>query len=278
VMRIAAFTVDVDRDVNLPANGNKRALSKCHVGDREEVRFDSALRGLAMICEALEELGIAATFFFEGDTLLHVSKLIDVRDLMSKHEVACHGICHEDITGESTGIRLADAEVDQVIDDGREIVRRTLARDPLGFRAPYQHIDSRTLEILEKRGFLYDSSMTVAIEEHAIRPWKAHGGLWELPLAQGKDERGRRIVSYLWPMHEGKRSPADYVEIASKVRSGALVLATHSWHVAETYGQGILSPSSIRSNLQSVRDVLEGTMAQGMEFITLQALVGRMEA
>ena len=79
-------------------------------------------------------------------------------------------------------------------------------------------------------------------------------------------------------MHEGKRSPADYIKMASKVRSGALVLATHSWHISETYGQGMLSQDSIKSNLQNVRAVLEGTMAHGMDFITLQALVSRTEA
>ncbi len=277
-MRAVAFTIDVDRDVNLPANGRKQAISKCHDGNLEGARFDSSLRGLVHLCSLIEDLGIRATFFFEGDTLIEISKSLDVRDLLSGHEVACHGMCHEDITGESTGLPLSDAEVEQMLDDSRDILWKAFAREPVGFRAPYQHIDGRTLQLLRKKGFLYDSSMTCAIAgEGGILPWKTPESLWELPLAQGKDERGRRIVSYLWPMHEGKRPPQDYVRLAGGVRSGALILATHSWHLGETYGKGLLSEDELRSNLRNVRMVLEGIMAKGMEFSTLYDLVTKME-
>jgi peptidoglycan-N-acetylglucosamine deacetylase len=277
-MRVAAFTVDVDRDVNLPANGKKEALSKCHIGNSEEIRFDSSIRGLSHLCDVLEKARIRATFFFEGDTLLHISKNMDVRQLLSKHEVACHGVCHEDITGESTGIPLTDVELGQMIGDGQDILRRVFARDPTGFRAPYQHIDQRTMDLLQKKGFQYDSSLTIKInEDGSLRPWKVSGKLWEIPLSQGKDDRGKRIVSYLWPMHEGKRVPNDYIKMADRMRSGILVLATHAWHMTETYGHGMLSESSVRSNLENVQMVLEGIMAQGLEFITLEDVVKRME-
>jgi peptidoglycan-N-acetylglucosamine deacetylase len=276
-MRVATFTVDVDRDVNLPANGKKQALSKCHSGNREEIRFDSSIRGLSHLCDVLEKARIRATFFFEGDALLHISKNMDIRQLLSKHEVACHGVCHEDITGESTGIPLTDVELSQMIGDGQDILRRVFARDPTGFRAPYQHIDQRTMDLLQKKGFHYDSSLTINInEDGSLLPWKVSGKLWEIPLSQGKDDRGKRIVSYLWPMHEGKRVPNDYIKMADRMRSGVLVLATHAWHMTETYGQGMLSESSARSNLENVRMVLEGIMAQGLEFITLEEVVKRM--
>lgn len=278
-MRVAAFTVDVDRDVNLPVYGKKQALSKCHDGDREEIRFGSSMQGLTLMIEILEEVGIKATFFLEGDTLLHIARNMDVRELLSRHEVACHGVCHEDITGESTGVPLTDLELEQMIGDGRDILRKVFARDPVGFRAPYQHIDQRALNLLERKGFLYDSSMTRPFNEEdgGLRPWKVSGDLLEMPLAQGKDERGKRIVSYLWPMHEGKRAPEEYIRMAAGMRSGVLVLATHSWHVAETYDRGVLSQSLVNSNLVNLRQVLDGARAQGWEFLALEDLARTWE-
>ena len=273
LMRVAAFTIDVDRDVNLPVTGKKQAISKCHDGDREEVRFDSSLRGLRLILETLQEMRIKATFFMEGDTLLHIQRSTNVRELLSKHEVACHGVCHEDITGESTGVALDDAELSQMIDDSREMLRKAFGYEPLGFRAPYQHIDQRTLDMLGRKGFLYDSSMIKVLDgERSIHPWKVSEGMLEMPLMQAKDMRGKTIVSYLWPMHEGRRAPEDYVNMAAGMRSGALVLATHSWHVTETYGRGLLTESSIGFNLANLRQVLEGFKLEGLEFHCLADL------
>jgi len=272
-MRVAAFTVDVDRDVNLPAKDRMQALSKCHDGEREETRFDSSTRGLTLLVRLLDELGISATFFFEGDTLLHISKQANARELLASHEVACHGVCHEDITGESTGVPLTDHELEQMLDDGSKIVRDVFGVDPIGFRAPYQHIDGRALEMLQRKGFSYDSSMTKAVDgEGDLRPWKIAGDLVEVPLAQGKDAHGKRIVSYLWPMHEGKRAPSDYIDMAHGMRSGTLVMATHSWHVVETYAGGLLPQGRVEHDLNALRQVLEGITAQGWKFRKLEEI------
>jgi peptidoglycan/xylan/chitin deacetylase (PgdA/CDA1 family) len=272
-MRVAAFTVDVDRDVNLPVKGKKQALSKCHDGDREETRFDSSRRGLQLLIRMLEELGIEATFFFEGDTLLHISEAENVRKLLAGHEAACHGVCHEDITGESTSAPLTDQELGQMIDDGHDIVKKAFDRDPVGFRAPYQHIDSRALRLLQHKGFLYDSSMTKAVgSKGVIRPWKVAGDMMEMPLAQGNDAHGKKMVSYLWPMHEGRRVPEDYIGMAERMRSGVLVLATHSWHMVETYGKGMLSKDEIKYNLDALCQVLDGAKTQGWEFLKLEEI------
>lgn len=271
-MRLASFTVDVDRDVNLPRQGKREAGSKCHDGDRDEVRFASSTRGLRLLVEMLEETGIKATFFFEGDTLLHVARLLDVRELLSKHEVACHGVCHEDITGEATGVAMTDLEISQMLDQGRDILSNIFARDPVGFRAPYQHIDQRTLSLLPKKGFLYDSSMTKEVneEDDSLHPWKVAGDLLEIPVARARDREGRRIVSYLWPMHEGKRLPSDYEHLTAGVHSGVLVFATHSWHIVETYDRGLLSDASVQINLDNLRRVLERARDEGMEFLPLE--------
>ncbi len=273
-MRYAAFTVDVDRDANLAEKGRYEAGSKAIDGSDTKPRFASSGKGLRMIAELLEELGIRGTFFLEGDALRDIARHYDVRALLQKHEVACHGICHEDLTGESTGICLGGEQIGDVAIESRSIVQDIIGRVPTGFRAPYQHIDEIGLSALVKNGFSYDSSKTEVMVDGKIGPRVLDSGIMEVPLACWKDKQGRKIVSYLWPMHEGKRAAEDYVELASSFRSGYLVLATHSWHLAETFKQGPLDSRQSTSEVEKTRMVLEGMLDQGIRFQTIEEFLG----
>ncbi|MGD1061214.1 MAG: polysaccharide deacetylase family protein, partial [Methanomassiliicoccales archaeon] len=233
-MRYAVFTVDVDRDVNVAEQGRYDAASTVRGEEASSFRTESSARGLSMIVDLLEELRMKATFFLEGDTLRSIDKKVDVRRLLSAQEVGCHGVCHEDITGESTGICLTGPEIESVVSDSVSIVEDVVGRKPMGFRAPYLHTNSETLAILAREGFKYDSSKTADVKQGRVGPYLLEEGLWELPVARGLDAKGKRIVSYLWPMHEGKRRPDDYLDMALGVKKGCLVLATHSWHMVET--------------------------------------------
>jgi len=276
-MRCAVFTVDVDRDVNLPEKGRYGAISKPCINGDCAPRFSSARMGLELLVDLMDELGIEGTFFLEGDTLRAIVKNVDVRGLLKRHEVASHGICHEDLTGEDTGICMTDLDMALLLEDSVAVVRDICGRRPMGFRAPYLHIDQRGLRMLAKMGFLYDSSRVKNIEKGTIRPWKIEGRLLEMPIASGIDQAGNRIASYFWPMHEGKRRARDYCELASSVKEGALVYATHSWHVVETYEKGRMGKADIVKNLADVRKVLEGVMDSGMGFVTLEHLARDME-
>ena len=63
-------------------------------------------------------------------------------------------------------------------------------------------------------------------------------------------------------MHEGKRAPSDYVEMAAGM--GDFALATHSWHMCERRGRGIMDASEERSNAARVREVLAGILDLGL--------------
>jgi peptidoglycan/xylan/chitin deacetylase (PgdA/CDA1 family) len=273
-MRYAAFTVDVDRDANLAEKGRYEAGSRAIAGSETIPRFSSTWKGLQMMVELLEELGIHGTFFLEGDALRDIARHCDVRALMQRHEVACHGICHEDFTGESTGICLTGDQITDVAKESRSIVQDIIGRAPIGFRAPYQHIDVIGLDALAKAGFSYDSSMTETLKDGKVGPRELDNGIREVPLACGKDRNGKKIVSYLWSMHEGKRTAQDFIELASSFRSGYLVLATHSWHLAETFKQGLLDSRHSASEVQKTRKVLEGMLDQGIRFQPIEEFLG----
>ena len=99
-MRRAAFTVDVDRDVNEPRVGRWRRCSRsCPMP-----RFTSTARAWGVLVDLLNELDIRGTFFLEGETVERWSEersLLGI--LLDGHEIAAHGYAHEDLTGESTG-------------------------------------------------------------------------------------------------------------------------------------------------------------------------------
>ncbi len=273
-MRYAAFTVDVDRDANLAERGRYEAGSRAIAGLDTTPRFASSGKGLRVLSELLDDLSIHATFFLEGDALRDIAHHADVRELLRKHEVACHGVCHEDFTGESTGICLTGEQVGQVSKESRSIVRDILGRVPTGFRAPYQHIDDIGLGALAKAGFTYDSSKTEKMIDGKIAPKELDSGLFEVPLACGKDGQGKKIVSYLWPMHEGKRTADDYIGLASSFRSGYLVLATHSWHLTETFRSGPLDAKQCKIEVGKTRKVLEGMLDQGIKFRKIEDYLG----
>ncbi|MDD1744166.1 MAG: polysaccharide deacetylase family protein [Methanomassiliicoccales archaeon] len=269
-MRYAAFTIDVDRDANLAERGRYEAGSRALEGSDTFPRFASSEKGLRLIAGLLKELDIRGTFFLEGDALRDIARHTDVRSLLNGHEIACHGVCHEDFTGESTGICLSGEQVGDVARESRTILHDILGRKATGFRAPYQHIDAVGLGALAKSGFSYDSSLTENMIDGKIGPRRLDSGIMEVPLACGKDGKGKRIVSYLWPMHEGKRSAGDYLELAASFRSGLLVLATHSWHLAETFARGPLDSNQIDSEVEKTRQVLAGILDQGIRFVTIE--------
>ena len=94
-MRTLCFTVDLDRDVNEPVFGSVCAASKDR-GEGNSPRFASAGKGTEKLVELFDELGIRATFFAEARTL-HRSGAFS---LIKGHEVALHGMDHEDFSGE----------------------------------------------------------------------------------------------------------------------------------------------------------------------------------
>jgi hypothetical protein len=118
-----------------------------------------------------------------------------------------------------------------------------------------------------QRGLRYDSSLFGDVGP-GLRPYRLEGELLEVSLAQGRDAAGKRLQSYLWPMHEGRRPPEDYDQLLTEHADGLLVLADHSWHIAESLG-GELGPERLERETSKVRMVLESALDAGIEFETV---------
>jgi peptidoglycan/xylan/chitin deacetylase (PgdA/CDA1 family) len=267
-VRDVAFTVDVDRDVNLACQGQSCSISKMRDGDSSP-RFTSSARGLNGFLEVLRDTGVKGTFFWEGRSAEIISREIDLRTLMKGHEVGLHGYDHEDFSGQETGVVLDRPEVREVLDRAEGALDRVFGRERRGFRAPYQRTSEPLMAELAERKYLYDSSDTVCLEKGVVRPYRRDGGLLEAPVCWARDHKGKKIVSYLWPFHEGKRPIDDYLDLMDRFEDGLMVLATHSWHPVESFGGGLRCEKDILQEMADLRRLIDHGQETGVRFVGL---------
>ena len=245
------FTVDADRDVNIPIPGSVAAGS-INRGSGTGPRFSSSERGMSVLVDLLDDIGVRGTFFLEGRT----AEMADC-SVLSGHCIGLHGYDHEDLTGAQTGI-VPDAE--EVLRRGYGAVSDTVSR-PTCFRAPYMTVNPEVLSAVRGLGITRDSSFYTPVGG-PTDPYEIEG-MTEYPVPKMKDATGRTIAAYLWPMHEGKRVPSDYVSMAEGLSH--LVLATHTWHMVETREGGVMDEAWVSENSDRVRQVLEGILDLGFE-------------
>ncbi len=273
-MRRMAITVDVDRDVNQACKGKMAAVSSPLHGS-DEPRFSSSRKGLELIVAILNDLGVRGTFFMEGTTALEISKVVDVAELLQGHEVACHAYDHEDLTGTDTGLRIEREDIDDVLEKSLDVLDSLFGEERRGFRAPYLHASDDLMDSLKAHDFLYDSSVVEEMREGVIRPYLTRNGLPEVPIASSKDGKGKKIVGYLWPLHEGKRPIADYVRMIDDFKDGLLVLSTHSWHPVENFCIGQQCELDVQKGMDDFRELISHALNGGIEFVTVAGHVGR---
>lgn len=240
------FTVDVDRDVNVQIEGSQAAGSLDR-GQGTSPRFASTEKGLAILSDMLDDLGIRGTFFIEGRT----AETVDC-SILSGHCIGFHGYDHEDLTAVD-GPRL-------VMDRGFTAVRDNVSK-PVCFRAPYMRTNDSVIDELVRLGIRHDSSVYA---DPSTQPYNVKG-VMEHPVAKGTDDQGKTIAAYLWPMHEGKRRPEDYMALARACGDADLVISTHSWHMVESRDSGPMPSDMVQSNRAQVEDVLRMLMDDGFE-------------
>ena len=264
-MRALCVTVDLDRDVNILMPGSTAAGS-IDRGSGTGPRFSSSGKGLSLLADLFDEMSVKATFFAEAATLRRTDA-----GLLSGYEVGIHGAEHEDITAiESTDGKRS------IIREAADAVKDATGRAPECFRAPYMKADEETLRLLPEFGIRSDSSSYVRMSASLI-PRRTGYGVWEMPVPEGTDAAGKKISAYLWPMHESKRKPEDYIRMASLMEEGVFVIATHTWHIVESRERGMMSEDDSKQNLGNVRRVIEGITDMGMRPLTITEVRKIME-
>jgi peptidoglycan-N-acetylglucosamine deacetylase len=117
---------------------------------RESGKF-RGVEEMGKILDIFGKYGIRATFFVTGQVLERYGSR--VKSWAEDYEISCHAFTHRfwnTLNKEERGKELSDFI---------RLYYDIFNRNPIGFRAPSHIIDQDGIELLEKSGFLYDSSI-----------------------------------------------------------------------------------------------------------------------
>lgn len=133
--------------------------------DLHGTSFKGISAGIPNLIKILDKYKIKATFFVTGDVLRSYPKYFKKLKKQG-HEIAIHGYRHERLDD------LSNLKKEENIRKSVELYKKIFNTYPKGFRAPQHSIDEKTLELLKKYGFKYDSSLTPWNFYHIIFFWK----------------------------------------------------------------------------------------------------------
>ncbi len=115
------------------------------------VDAERGVEDLPKILSIFKKYGIKATLFVTGEILKEKSDLF--RRLSKTYEISCHTFSHRFWN------EIKTRERQKELTDFIKLYRRIFRGQPKGFRASSHIIDEDGLRLVEKNGFLYDSSI-----------------------------------------------------------------------------------------------------------------------
>jgi peptidoglycan-N-acetylglucosamine deacetylase len=168
--------------------------------------------GLGRVLKLLEHHAVPATFFVPAHTATSFPEA--ARSIVGAgHEIAAHGFVHE------SPVALTRAEEVELLARSEEVLARVTGEKPSGYRSPAWDLSPHTMEILEERGYLYDSSL-MADDFTPYRPRRSDAvteegfirgpecNLIEFPVAWELDDYPYfQFMSR--PINQGLREPAE---------------------------------------------------------------------
>lgn len=135
-----------------------------------------AQSGVPRIVKMLDRYQVPATFFMTAvDAMLHPEMVAAIRK-SGRNEIGVHGWIHE------FPPRLAAGEEERLLDQAIEYLTRASGTRPLGYRAPSWAFSDVTLDLIQKKGFLYDSSLQALDEPYEIVSRGKPTGIVELAI------------------------------------------------------------------------------------------------
>jgi len=223
------LSFDVDNESYLLAGGetSPTTLSAADFG---------AESGLPRILQLLDRYHLPASFFIPAVSAVLHPEMIPAIIKSGRHEIAVHGWIHESLPALNNA-----AEEERLLNQAIEYLTKASGRRPVGYRAPSWEFSPYTLALIQKAGFLYDSSLMAMDEPYEIVSNGADTGLIELAIDwtltetpylgrggtmpsperlfqlyreefDGAYEQGTLFVLTLHPHVTGHRAPMHYLE------------------------------------------------------------------
>ncbi|MFV0431733.1 MAG: polysaccharide deacetylase family protein [Alphaproteobacteria bacterium] len=202
-----AVNLGVDFDAQSIWDGSFNLLSPAYMSRGE---FGAEI-GAPRLLELFKKYGITTTWFIPGHTMDTFPEICK-RVLDQGHEIGCHGYVHENPTNASY------EEETKVMAMALQSFENLGAPKPVSYRSPYWDFSPNTMNILEKNGFKYDSSlMGNDLHPYHPRPVTTHSDkanefgppseVIELPVSWFLDDFPQ--VEYLTGGQEGQRPTRD---------------------------------------------------------------------
>lgn len=132
--------------------------------------------GTPRILKILDRHNVPATFFVTGvDAMIHPEMLQAIMK-SGRNEIGIHGWIHE------FPPRLAESEEERLLDKSIDSLTKATGKKPVGYRAPSWAFSPVTLDLIRKKGFLYDSSLQSLDEPYEVMSRGKATGLVELAI------------------------------------------------------------------------------------------------
>lgn len=165
-----SLTFDTDTEAPLLRDGNTSptTMSASEFG---------AASGMPRILKMLDKYQVPASFFMTGvDAMLHPEMVAGILK-SGRNEIGVHGWIHE-----FTPRLGSEAEEERLLDQAMELLSKVSGKRPVGYRAPSWAFSPYTLDIIRRKGFLYDSSLQALDEPYEIVSKGKPTGLIELAI------------------------------------------------------------------------------------------------
>jgi len=164
------LSFDVDNESYLLARGetSPTTLSAADFG---------AETGLPRILELLDRYQVPASFFIPAVSALLHPEMIPAILKSGRHEIGVHGWIHESLVALNS-----ESEEERLLNKAINYLTEATGKRPVGYRAPAWAFSKYTVGLLQRSGFLYDSSLQAMDEPYELVSNGEPTGIVELAI------------------------------------------------------------------------------------------------
>lgn len=290
-----AICLDIDRDAPFAVSGIPHGvclpyhdLSPKIWKDPEKFVLKGTLIGLKQLLTIFNEYKLPFNFFIEASIIERLFEQYPLFKKVTKDfkcDFGLHGLYHEDISGEQTGISFSKTQEEGILSQAIAIFKNSFGLSPKGYRAPYLKFSPNTHDILSDKGFLYDSSV---IQTAKIIPQVQYNEVVQVPILR-YETNSTPFISYFWSLFEETRSLNQIISLYSEIIKNTkeyrkkvnsekpfiLTLNLHPWHlVYSVRRKEYLGKQRMESNVESLIKIVEVLMKEkGVNFIQISKII-----
>lgn len=122
-------------------------------------KIDCLSDGFFNLINLLDKHEIKATFFIVADVIERYPKIIEALKKRN-HEIQCHSLHHVSAIDSKTKKEYQSKELwEKELVEAKQIIEKTFNTSIYGYRAPGAYFANWMVDILERNGFKYDSSV-----------------------------------------------------------------------------------------------------------------------